>query len=171
MIKRLSSFKLETILFMGCRSISTIIGNLAICWTRKGISCIKNGGCKTSGGEPVFVKRLIRMLKRYFSGRRVSFKGIPLDLSSVNRFCKKVYQAVCRIKYGHKATYKQIARIVGCKNGARAVGMALSKNPVPIVIPCHRVIYSTGEIGRYSLGKRAKQTLLTIEKQKSRPIF
>jgi methylated-DNA-[protein]-cysteine S-methyltransferase len=148
---------------MGCKLLVTPIGNLSITWTKKGILRIRIGRGRRIGNPPAFVEKLLKVLKEYFSGKRVSFEGIPLDFSSVNKFFKDVYQAVSKIKYGHTATYKQIAKMVGCKNVARAVGLALRKNPLPIVIPCHRVIYSTGRTGKYIFGRKAKQILLAIE--------
>ena len=77
---------------------------------------------------------------------------------------KKVWKELQKIPYGETRTYKEIAKKVGCEKGARAVGMANNKNPIPIIIPCHRVIGANGKLVGYALGLEMKEQLLELEK-------
>ncbi len=88
--------------------------------------------------------------------------ALNLDTSGFTDFQRAVYKAVLEIPRGSTATYGEIARIVGRRGAARAVGMALNKNPFPIMIPCHRVVSANG-IGGYSQGVDIKRRLLVIE--------
>src|SRR5690606_32773580 len=78
-------------------------------------------------------------LALYFSGRPVSF-SIAVDLSACTEFQQRVLHACMEVGHGHTVTYGELARRVGCPSGARAVGGALARNPVPLVVPCHRVV-------------------------------
>lgn len=80
-------------------------------------------------------------------------------------FARKVYKAVLGIPLGQVRTYKWVARKIGCPNAYRAVGQVLKNNPYPLIIPCHRVIESSGLIGGYLGGKRTKKKLLDLERQ------
>jgi O-6-methylguanine DNA methyltransferase len=104
-------------------------------------------------------------LQAYFAGERSKF-DFPLDLQRLTPFQVSVLQAARRIPAGTVWTYRQIAEAVGKPNASRAVGQALGRNPVPIVIPCHRVIASDGSLGGYSGGGglESKKYLLTLEK-------
>ncbi|MCX8021202.1 MAG: methylated-DNA--[protein]-cysteine S-methyltransferase [Syntrophorhabdaceae bacterium] len=108
-------------------------------------------------------KEIHGLLERYFRGERVDFFRIETDLTGFNDFTKKVLERVKAIPYGALKSYKVIAEEVGSPNGARAVGQAVGINPVPIIIPCHRVIREDGTIGGYSQGIRMKERLLSIE--------
>ncbi|KJU83389.1 methylated-DNA--protein-cysteine methyltransferase [Candidatus Magnetobacterium bavaricum] len=101
----------------------------------------------------------------YFAGNRVVF-DIRLSLEGVTSFCLTVYTALERVLYRKVCTYSELARWVGVVGGARAVGQALRRNPLPIVIPCHRVIASDGSLGGFSLGLGVKRWLLEKEKAK-----
>ena len=83
----------------------------------------------------------------------------------MNPFRKKVYKIVLKIPLGEVRTYKWVARKIGRPKAVRAVGQALKNNPYPIIIPCHRVIKSDGEIGGYVFGKKTKAKLLKLERQ------
>jgi methylated-DNA-[protein]-cysteine S-methyltransferase len=103
----------------------------------------------------------IRQLKEYFKGKRVSFdlklnpKGTPFQL--------KVWRALSDIPYGTTRSYQQIARRVGNPLAMRAVGLANGRNPLPIIVPCHRVIGSSGKLVGYGGGLPVKQALLQLE--------
>jgi len=101
-------------------------------------------------------------LERYFLGEMIEFSS-DLDISQLSPFEQKVLGGTKKIKYGRTMTYSQLAEKIGCK-GARAVGNALGKNPIPIVIPCHRVVAKNG-IGGYSAGIDIKKRLLELEKR------
>lgn len=87
-----------------------------------------------------------------------------VDLNSCPDFQKKVLKAVSLIPYGETRTYSDIANKIGHPKACRAVGQALANNPFPLIIPCHRVIRSNGDIGNYQAGKRMKKFLLELEK-------
>lgn len=103
-----------------------------------------------------------RQLSDYFDGRRTAF-DVPLDLRLVSGFRRAVIVHLSDIGYGHTETYTQVAAAAGSPRAVRAVGTACATNPVPVVVPCHRVIRSDGSFGGYRGGPQAKQTLLTLE--------
>lgn len=109
---------------------------------------------------------LIKDLKDYFSGKEVDFHGYALDISPGTEFQKKVWKKLLEIPYGETRSYKWLAEEVGSPNGFRAVGGANGKNPIPIVIPCHRVINSDGSLGGYSGGVWIKEWLLQLERSR-----
>ena len=103
-----------------------------------------------------------KQLSDYFSGALKEFHKPVLFLSGTD--CeKKVWLALKEVAYGGTRTYKWLAEKVGSPKGSRAVGQALSRNPVPIVLPCHRVIESDGSLGGYSGGTDVKRRLLELE--------
>jgi O-6-methylguanine DNA methyltransferase len=109
------------------------------------------------------LKNIIQELSSYFNGHRVNFKSI-LDLSIGTKFQRKVWEKVSEIPYGELRSYKWIASKIGNPNAVRAVGNAVGKNPVPPIIPCHRVIRSDGKLGGFSSGIALKKWLLKLEK-------
>lgn len=100
-------------------------------------------------------------LEEYFEGKRKEF-DLPLKQEGTE-FQKKVWNALSKIPYGEKRTYKEIAKMIGNEKASRAVGMANNKNNIPIIIPCHRVIGSNGKLVGYALGLDMKQYLLDLE--------
>ncbi|PKL92707.1 MAG: 6-O-methylguanine DNA methyltransferase [Candidatus Goldiibacteriota bacterium HGW-Goldbacteria-1] len=105
------------------------------------------------------------MLENYFAGNDESFKGIKIDFSGLPLFTVKVLKAIRNIPRGETVTYKQAAAMAGNIKAARAAGSALSRNPVPVIIPCHRVLAKNG-LGGFSAGIKWKLRLLEIEKKK-----
>jgi methylated-DNA-[protein]-cysteine S-methyltransferase len=101
-------------------------------------------------------------LERYFAGRLERF-DLPLDLGLTTPFQRQVLQAAARVPFGKLASYSDIARRIGRPGARRAVGGALGRNPVAIVIPCHRVVAADGSIGGYTGGLKIKRALLDIE--------
>ncbi|MCX7857303.1 MAG: methylated-DNA--[protein]-cysteine S-methyltransferase [Deltaproteobacteria bacterium] len=108
-------------------------------------------------------KRLRILLERYFAGDRVDFFDIELILPFSTSFTKAVLLQVRKIPYGETRSYSWIAENLGYKTTARPIGQALKKNPIPIIIPCHRVIEKSGKIGGFSIGTHIKKRLLEIE--------
>jgi methylated-DNA-[protein]-cysteine S-methyltransferase len=102
-----------------------------------------------------------RQLGEYFSGKRRKF-DIPLNPSGTE-FQQAVWEALLSIPYGETRSYKQVAEMVGNPKGSRAVGMANNKNPISIIIPCHRVIGSNGALIGYAGGLDMKKGLLELE--------
>lgn len=103
-----------------------------------------------------------RELDEYFAGRRRSF-ALPLDWRLSAGFRRAVLNRLPGIGYGQTASYATVAGLAGNPKAFRAAATACATNPLPIVVPCHRVIYSDGRIGKYRGGPAAKQALLTLE--------
>ncbi|MCX5723401.1 MAG: methylated-DNA--[protein]-cysteine S-methyltransferase [Nitrospirae bacterium] len=101
-------------------------------------------------------------LTDYLAGTRTSF-DLPLDLSRGTGFQRKVWQALRLVSYGRLRSYQWVALRVGGSHYARAVGNAVGANPVPIVIPCHRIVAHDGSLGGFSGGLPTKRKLLTLE--------
>jgi methylated-DNA-[protein]-cysteine S-methyltransferase len=108
------------------------------------------------------VERVHRQLDEYFSGGRARFELDP-DLSGATPFQQLVLRALARVPFGRVTTYGQLARRLGRPRAARAVGGALNRNPIPIVLPCHRVVGSTGKLVGYGGGLERKRALLELE--------
>ena len=108
------------------------------------------------------VREVIDQLNDYFHGRLTTFH-VPVDLYGVSDFTKLVLAATRRVPYGTYRTYGQIAEAIGRKGASRAVGNALGRNPIPVVIPCHRIVRSDGSMGWYTGGPEIKRRLLDIE--------
>ena len=112
---------------------------------------------------PPVLSAAVRQLEEYFDKARESF-DLPLDFSdTLTEFQRDVYDRLLEIEYGHVASYGQIAREVGKPDMARAVGQAVGANPLPIVVPCHRVVASDGSLTGFGGGLRAKAALLKLE--------
>jgi methylated-DNA-[protein]-cysteine S-methyltransferase len=103
-----------------------------------------------------------RQLEEYFEGRRRRFSIRP-DLSLVRGFTRIVLERTSRIPYGSVTTYREMAEEAGSPRAARAAGNALGSNPVPIVVPCHRVVHADGGLGGYTGGLERKVALLRLE--------
>jgi methylated-DNA-[protein]-cysteine S-methyltransferase len=105
-----------------------------------------------------------RQLDEYFGHRRRDFE-IVVDWSLSNGFRRDVLEATARIPYGQTGTYTSVATAAGSAKAVRAAGTALARNPVPIIVPCHRVLRADGELGNYRGGAEAKARLLDLEQR------
>jgi methylated-DNA-[protein]-cysteine S-methyltransferase len=103
----------------------------------------------------------IKEIEEYLNCSRKTFE-VPYKLYG-SKFCKSVWQELLKVKYGELKTYKDIALSIGGTKYSRAVGLANGKNPLPIIVPCHRIIKSDGSLGGYSSGIEIKKKLLKIE--------
>jgi methylated-DNA-[protein]-cysteine S-methyltransferase len=142
--------------------------------TNRGVFCLEGSGrelcrvvfpgkrqkVKIAGGA----KGAAREFMAYFKDPKTVLKTKP-DLSGCTEFEKKVYRALRRVPAGKVLSYGELAKRAGYPGAARAVGSAMKKNRLPIVIPCHRVIPSVGGLGEYSAGKKWKRWLLEHEKR------
>jgi methylated-DNA-[protein]-cysteine S-methyltransferase len=103
-----------------------------------------------------------RELDEYFAGRRRQFE-VPVDWALTRGFARRVLQATARIPFGLVSTYKGVASEAGSPRGFRAAGNALGSNPIPIIVPCHRVLHADGGLGGYTGGVARKRLLLAVE--------
>jgi len=103
-----------------------------------------------------------REIDEYFAGRRHTF-GLPLDWRLSAGFRRTVLSHLPEIGYGHTASYTAVAQLAGSPKAVRAVGTACATNPLPVVVPCHRVVRANGSMGGYRGGPEAKRALLTLE--------
>lgn len=123
----------------------------------------KLGGLVKRGARaPHLFHDLVDRLKRYFSGQRVDFTD-RLDFSSGTPFQRRVWETAMLIPYGETRSYGWIARQINQPKATRAVGQALGRNPFPVIVPCHRVLASDGELGGFSSGLELKRWLLDME--------
>lgn len=106
---------------------------------------------------------LINYYEDYFDGKQTIFKG-AVDLSQATDFQRIVWQTALRIPYGETQSYTWIARNMGRPFSCRAVGNALGKNPLPIIVPCHRVVKADGSLGGFGGGLEMKRMLLKLER-------
>jgi methylated-DNA-[protein]-cysteine S-methyltransferase len=106
--------------------------------------------------------KLHRLLERFLQGAKVDF-DVPFDLGRMGDFTRRVLMEVKRIPHGRVVSYREIGRRLGYPMAARAVGQAVGRNPLPIVIPCHRVIASDGRLGGFGMGCNVKEQLLAVE--------
>lgn len=109
------------------------------------------------------VDDVARELDQYWSGKRRGF-DIAVDLSPLTPFQRKVLSATARVPYGELTTYAKVARSAGNDRAYRAAAGAIGDNPIPIIVPCHRVVASDGTLGGYSGGLTAKRRLLQLER-------
>jgi len=107
---------------------------------------------------------IVEKIKRYLSGERVFF-NCAIDWSYLSPFQRKVFKLAMKVSYGTIERYGNLARKAGCPSGSRAVGRVLSKNPFPLVIPCHRIVRGDGTLGGFSAGGgiKLKRKLLKLE--------
>ncbi|MBC7326767.1 methylated-DNA--[protein]-cysteine S-methyltransferase [bacterium] len=134
------------------------------------VSASYKGLCSLSKPQEVPIDgykyhELEEALEEYFSGRVVDFSIFPVDLSSLTPFQRSVLEEVRNIKWGGVAFYEEIGERLGGNNLARAVGQALARNPLPIIIPCHRVIRKDGSLGGFTWGLEWKVRLLELERK------
>lgn len=166
----------DGLLDVAYRTLPSPIGELLLAATEQGLVRV---GFAIEGQELVLAeladrvsprvlaapKRLdpvAREIDEYFEGRRTRF-DLPLDLRLATGFRREVILRLPDIGYGATYTYAQMAAATGSPKAVRAVGTACARNPLPIVLPCHRVVRSDGSFGGYRGGPEAKHTLLTME--------
>jgi methylated-DNA-[protein]-cysteine S-methyltransferase len=166
----------EGILDIAYRTVDTPVGRLLLAATERGLVQV---AYPNQGHEavlqalsdqisprilhaPARLDNAVRQLAEYFAGTRRRF-DLPLDWRLSAGFRATVLHQLPSIDYGQTATYATVAAWSGNPNAARAVGTACATNPLPLVVPCHRVIRSNGDPGEYLGGLDAKRTLLTLE--------
>lgn len=158
----------------GCAStvVKTPIGGLRIVTSARGVCRIafdaplssaagSGAGAKGSAEARRHLAAAVKQLREYFAGRRAEF-DLPLDLEGTAEQ-RRVWRELCAIPFGATASYGEIARRIGSPAGARAVGRACATNPVPVVVPCHRVVGADGSLHGFGGGLWRKQRLLEHE--------
>ena len=146
----------------------TPAGSIAVWVTRNGVRRIGavtperiEEGHWDADGHPT-LRVALHQLDPYFNRDRKRFH-LPLDFSGATQFQKRIFERLIEIPYGRIVSYGDIADELGVAGAARAIGQAVGANPLPIVVPCHRVVRSDGRLGGYSGGLRRKVALLAIE--------
>ena len=146
---------------------NTALGKVIVGCTDKGLSFASMKKIKVRDSDQVrrkpnaMTKKALKQIDEYMSGKRQTF-DLPLDIEGTE-FQMKVWKELNRIPYGKTRTYGDIAKRVGNPKGSRAIGMACNRNPVGIVVPCHRVVGSTGALTGYEGGLNKKEKLLQLE--------
>ena len=135
-------------------------GLVAILWENDDPKRVRLGDSREEKEHPILVKAA-RQLDEYFAGKRSSF-SVPLDMRGT-QFQKSVWEALLRIPFGEKRSYSELARGLGNAQAARAVGAANGRNPISIIVPCHRVVGSTGQLTGFAGGLETKACLLELE--------
>ncbi|MFZ1864584.1 MAG: methylated-DNA--[protein]-cysteine S-methyltransferase [Polyangiales bacterium] len=139
------------------------LGTLWLAWTRLGLQRISFDRLDDVGPSDAPVPAVFsEPLQRYFDGKREEFGSVPLDLRGTD-FQLRVWAALREIPWGHVRTYGGIAQQIQSPRATRAVGQANHLNPVPIIVPCHRVVEAGHHLGGYGGGIERKQILLELE--------
>ena len=145
---------------------ATSIGLLRVAYEREGLDqVLETLATRVSPRilkSPARLDAATRQLDEYFAGRRTEF-DLPLDYRLSSGFRQLVQQHLPQIRYGHTQSYREVAELVGNPKAVRAVGSACATNPLPVVVPCHRVLRTDGTLGGYIGGLEAKSALLTLE--------
>lgn len=165
---------------MRYRMLDTALGPMAIGWTDAGISRVllpgdtpeemrarleKAGGVEDAGGQPEVAARILA----YAEGANDNFADVELDFAGIPAVNRRIYEHIRELAWGETTTYGAIARWLGDVALSRAVGGAMGANPIPLIVPCHRVLAADGRTGGFSSpgGVRAKMEMLALEKAAS----
>ncbi len=163
-----------------CTIFATAFGPAAIAWKQSGIIAlllpetspaslkrrIASNLADCREAEPSLpVSKAIKQIQQYFAGQPSNFKGISIDLTECTPFCQTVYEQLCQVAAGTTVSYKDLAQACDKPLAARAIGLAAGKNPVPLLIPCHRIVNTDGRLGGFSAGGgvRLKAQMLHLE--------
>jgi methylated-DNA-[protein]-cysteine S-methyltransferase len=155
----------------------TELGLCGIAWSEAGITRFrlpdpdraaaeKALGARAARQEPPpAIAAAVAAARCYFGGARVDFTGIGLDLPALDPFRRATYDALRAVAWGETVTYGELARRAGAPGAAQEVGIAMARNPVPLIIPCHRVLAAGGKLGGFSAPGRtaAKERMLALE--------
>jgi methylated-DNA-[protein]-cysteine S-methyltransferase len=169
----------------------TASGFCGIVWNNVGITRFQLPARSVNSAERILLRRAagaepgaptpgvteaVAAVKRYFEGEETDFSGVKLDLDDQDAFFKQIYAAARQIPWGRTTTYGNLAKELGAgPEAARDVGQAMAKNPVALIIPCHRVLAAGGKVGGFSApgGAAAKVRMLELEGvhvEQSRPV-
>ena len=145
--------------------VASTLGLRAVYWPNQKSPASSLSDSDAPAATAKLLKATAKQLTDYFQGKQVRF-NTKLDLSELSPFAQKVLQTLAKVPYGKTITYGQLAKRAGSPKAARAVGNVLASNPLPIIIPCHRVIAGDGSLGGFSgpKGVKLKRQLLLMEK-------
>ncbi len=158
----------------------TALGTVGVAWSERGLTRLQLPESTRGATErrlsgrsadlaadkpPPRVRQAVAAVERYLAGESVDFSPLVLDLAGVGDFHRRIYDLTRDVGWGETITYGELARRVGAPGAARAVGQAMGRNPIPIIIPCHRVLASGGKVGGFSAfgGAVTKTRLLALE--------
>jgi len=149
-------------------TFETALGPCAIAWNDDKITAFQLPDANLPGAPsppPEFVQKIIDRVRQHLQGELQDFRDIPVDLTGSGEFAQKVLAATRAIPTGHTTTYAEMAKELQSPGAARAVGQALGKNPIPLLIPCHRILAAGGKSGGFSApgGVATKSRLLQLE--------
>jgi methylated-DNA-[protein]-cysteine S-methyltransferase len=145
--------------------LDTPVGELTVGVDAAGVRAVHFGRLAAAApgeGDARLLRRAAAELEEYFSGTRIGF-DLPMAPPAGSRFEKAVWAAIAAIPYGQMCTYGEIAAQVGDVFAARAVGVACNRNPVPVLVPCHRVVGAGGKLVGFGGGLERKRRLLALE--------
>ncbi|MBX3570484.1 MAG: methylated-DNA--[protein]-cysteine S-methyltransferase [Rhizobiaceae bacterium] len=165
----------------GLTLTETDLGWIGLAWTPHGLSHLQlpertragtferlraRAGTGEEGEPPAFVLSVIRSIRRFAAGERIDFAEVSLDISHVGQFRLAIYAAARQIPHGATTTYGDLCAMAGYPGMARETGQAMATNPLPLIIPCHRVLAAGGRLGGFSApgGTSSKLRLLDLEK-------
>jgi methylated-DNA-[protein]-cysteine S-methyltransferase len=164
----------EGLLNVAYAAVDSPVGVLTVAATKRGLVRVAYSPPDEVVGElaaklsprvmeaPARLDDVRRELEEYFDGRRRDF-DVPLDWSLTRGFVRSVLRATARVPFGDVTTYRQVATAAGSPRAVRAAGNALGANPIPVIVPCHRVLRTGGGLGGYTGGLDIKQRLLELE--------
>ncbi len=149
--------------------LATPIDPVGVAVDDSGVCSVRFGGAPVEAGPLLeaapdgTLGRALDLLRRYFAGEPIDFDALPMSVRRGTDFERAVWKALAAIPYGEMRTYGQIAAEVGEPDSARAVGTACNHNPLPIVVPCHRVVGADGKLVGFGGGVWRKRVLLELE--------
>jgi len=159
--------------------IATAFGPVGLAWSETGVvraqlpgtdrdetSALLRGGFEADEADPpAWLGPTVQKLQRYFAGEAEDFSATPLDLDGVPELNQALYLEMLKLRWGETVTYGELGDRIGAPGIAQAVGQAMGSNPVPIIIPCHRVLAAGNKIGGFSApgGRRTKLKMLEME--------
>ena len=165
---------------IGYTIVDTAIGPVGLAWSADGVCRValperdrarmemrfaaRLGGAGPAE-PPAGIAQAIELIKRYAEGETVDFASVPIDLDGADLFRRAIYRAARELGFGETTTYGGLADAAGHPGKARETGEALGRNPVPIIVPCHRIVAAGGKIGGFSApgGSSTKEKLLALE--------
>jgi methylated-DNA-[protein]-cysteine S-methyltransferase len=143
--------------------LDTPVGPLSVASDGAGVSGVRFGAVTTSGGPADEVlAAAVDELGRYFAGSLTAFT-VPLSVPGGSPFERAVWREMTLIPYGGTRTYGEVAAVVGDPTAARAVGVACNRNPIPVIVPCHRIVGAGGKLVGFGGGLPKKRHLLELE--------